>query len=187
MMEAAGSTEVLANSYENLRRYFKVDIIYHSLYYENQTKIRTTLCGQHSELFVVLFKESYNFLSLPADSTMAASQDTQTQQPFLAVHSADEHHVIYYFSNSTSHFTFYALFTYFRITIWPTWVANSKRQPVLIHHSHTHKKTHRTDKPDGKLVLCQRTFRSVIRAVFYTVRLHSLTKLHGSFRVYGTL
>ena len=43
----------------------------------------------------------------------------------------------------------------------------------------TYKKTHRTDKetdkPDGKPVLCQRTFISVFRAVFYTVKLHSLT------------
>jgi hypothetical protein len=34
--------------------------------------------------------------------------------------------------------------------------------------------TKKTDKPDGKPVLCQRTFSSV-RAVFYTVKLHSLT------------
>jgi hypothetical protein len=34
--------------------------------------------------------------------------------------------------------------------------------------------TQKTDKPDGKPVLCQRTFSSVFRAVFYTVKLHSL-------------
>jgi len=34
----------------------------------------------------------------------------------------------------------------------------------------------RTDKPDGKPVLCQKTFISVLRAVFYTVKLHSLIK-----------
>ena len=51
----------------------------------------------------------------------------------------------------------------------------------FIHHSHTHEKTHRTggkknDKPDGKPVLCYRTFSSVFSAVyFYTVKLHSLT------------
>ena len=51
--------------------------------------------------------------------------------------------------------------------------------PVFIHHSHAHKKTHRTDKkndkPDGKPVLCQRIFSSFFRAVFYTVKLNSLT------------
>jgi len=36
--------------------------------------------------------------------------------------------------------------------------------------------TNKTDKPDGKPVLCQRTFSSVLRAVFFhTVKLHSLT------------
>jgi len=35
--------------------------------------------------------------------------------------------------------------------------------------------TKRNGKPDGKPVLCQRKFSSVFRAVFYTVKLHSLT------------
>jgi hypothetical protein len=35
--------------------------------------------------------------------------------------------------------------------------------------------TKKTDKPDGKPVLCQKAFSSVFRAVFYTVKLHSLT------------
>jgi hypothetical protein len=58
----------------------------------------------------------------------------------------------------------------------------SKQQTAaffFIHHSHTHNKTHRTDKitdkTAGKPVLCQRTFSSVFRAVFYTVKLHRLT------------
>jgi hypothetical protein len=48
----------------------------------------------------------------------------------------------------------------------------SKQQTtaLFIHQSHTHKKTHRTDRktdnPDGKPVLCQRTFSSVFRADF---------------------
>jgi hypothetical protein len=91
--------------------------------------------------------------------------------PFLVIHSADEHRLIYSFSNTTCYSTFYAFFSYFRITFWPMWLTNSKQQPCFIHHSHTHKKTHRTDKkktnkPDGKPVLCQRTFNSVFRAVF---------------------
>ena len=91
------------------------------------------------------------------------------QHPFLAIHSADEHRMIYSFPITTSYSTFYAFFSSFRIISWPMWLANSKRQPCLIHHSHTHKKTNRTDKktdkPDGKTVLCQKTFNSVIRAV----------------------
>ena len=54
-MEAAGCTEKLAYSYQNVRRYFQGDIIHRSLYSENYTKIITTMCGQNSELFVVLF------------------------------------------------------------------------------------------------------------------------------------
>jgi hypothetical protein len=33
--------------------------------------------------------ESHSFLSLPADTTMASSQGTQPQHPFLAIHSAE--------------------------------------------------------------------------------------------------
>ena len=51
--------------------------------------------------------------------------------PFLAIHSADEHRTIYSFPNTTSYCTFYAFFSSFRITIWPMWLANSKRQPCF--------------------------------------------------------
>jgi hypothetical protein len=34
--------------------------------------------------------------------------------------------------------------------------------------------TKKADKPDGKPVLCQRTFSSVFLAVVYTVKVHSL-------------
>ena len=54
-MEATGSTEILAYSYQNVRRHFQGDIIHRSLYTENHIKIRTKLCGHNSELFVVLF------------------------------------------------------------------------------------------------------------------------------------
>jgi hypothetical protein len=72
-------------------------------------------------------RESHSFLSLPADTTMASYQGT----PFLAIHSADEHHMIYSFSIPliTPHFTLSFLFV--RITIWPMWLANSKRQPCF--------------------------------------------------------
>jgi len=35
--------------------------------------------------------------------------------------------------------------------------------------------TKKTDKPDGKPVLCKRTFSSIFLAGFYTVKLHILT------------
>ena len=100
--------------------------------------------------------------------------------PFLAVHSADEHRMIYSFSNTTSYSIFLFFFSDNIMTDVASKTANDSL--VFIHHSHTHKKTHRTDKKYltnlmGKPVLCQRTFSSVFRAVFfYTVKLDSLTQ-----------
>jgi hypothetical protein len=39
--------------------------------------------------------------------------------PFLAIHSAGEHRMIYSFSNTTSYSTFYTFISSFRITLWP--------------------------------------------------------------------
>ena len=50
----------------------------------------------------------------------------------------------------------------------PTIVTRTRRHTEL-----TKKK--KTEKRDGKPVLCQRIYSSVFRAVFYTVKLHSLT------------
>jgi len=50
------------------------------------------------------------------------------QHPLLTIHSADEHRMIYSFSNTTSYSTFYAFFSSFRIALWPMWLANSKQQ-----------------------------------------------------------
>jgi len=57
--------------------------------------------------------------------------------PFLAIHSADQHHMIYSFSNTTSCCTFYAFFSSFRITLWPMWPANSKQQTTALFLSTT--------------------------------------------------
>jgi hypothetical protein len=47
---------------------------------------------------------------------------------------------------------------------------------IIVTHARKHTElTKKTDKPDGKPVPCQRIFSSVFRAVFYTVKLHSLT------------
>jgi len=77
----------------------------------------------------------------------------------------------------------------------------SKQQTtaLLLSTTVTHTRRHaeltkKADKTDGKPVLGQRTFSSVFRAVFYTVKLHSLTwgiwgslGYMGAFRVYGAL
>jgi hypothetical protein len=47
---------------------------------------------------------------------------------------------------------------------------------TIVTRTRRHKElTKKTDKPDGQPVLCQRTFSSVFRAVFFLVKLHSLT------------
>jgi len=85
-------------------------------------------------------RESRSFLSFPADTTMALSQVTQP-------------------SKMNKREATLALIEVYRSFL------------VFIHHSHTHRKTHRidkkTDKPDGKTVLCQRTFSSVFRLLFF--------------------
>jgi hypothetical protein len=54
---------------------------------------------------------------------MASSQGTS----FSEINSEDEHRMIYSFPNTA----FYAFFSSFRITLWPMWLANSKRQPCF--------------------------------------------------------
>jgi len=41
---------------------------------------------------------------------MGSSEDTQLQHPFLAIHLADEHRMIYSFPNTTSYSTFCAIY-----------------------------------------------------------------------------
>jgi hypothetical protein len=74
----------------------------------NSAGLRTVISRRLSHTVLrSSLRESHSFLTLPADTTMASSQGTQ--HPFLAIHSADEHHMIYSFSNTTSYSTFYAL------------------------------------------------------------------------------
>jgi len=46
---------------------------------------------------------------------------------------------------------------------------------TIVTRTRRHTDLTKNDKPDGKPVLCQRTLSSVFRAIFYTVKLHSLT------------
>jgi hypothetical protein len=100
--------------------------------------------------------------------------------PFLAIHSADEHRTIYFLFKY--HFLLHILryFFFFSDNIMAD--VASKQQTTALFLSTTVTRTRRhteltkSDKPDGKPVLCQRTFSSVFRAdFFYTVKLHSLT------------
>ena len=91
--------------------------------------------------------------------------------PFLAVHSADEHRMIYFLSKY--HFLLHILpFLFFFSDNIMADVASKQQTTALVlstivtrtrRHTEVAKKT---DKPDGKPVLCQRTFSSVFHAVF---------------------
>jgi hypothetical protein len=81
----------------------------------------------HTENCSVHSGKSHSFFSLLADTTMASSQGTKPSK----MNKRDEHRMICSFSNTTSYSTFYALFSSIRITLWPMWLANSKRQPCF--------------------------------------------------------
>ena len=65
------------------------------------------------------------------------------------------------------------------------WLANSKRQPCFYppqsHAQEDIQNRQKTDKPDGKPVLCQRTFSSVFRAVFFLTAQLNLERV-GTYR-----
>jgi len=105
--------------------------------------LRTVISSRlsHRELRSSL-KESHSFLSLPAGTTMASSQGTSVSSNSFSRWAYYDIFLIKYHFYST----FYAFFPSFRITLWPTWLANSKQQPCFFHHIHTHKKTNRTYK-----------------------------------------
>jgi hypothetical protein len=98
----------------------------------NSAGLRTVLSSglSHTELCSWL-RESHSPLNLPAETMMASSQGTETQHPFLVIHSADEHRMIYSFSNTNSYSTFYAFFSSFWIRLWLMWLANTKQLPCF--------------------------------------------------------
>ena len=95
----------------------------------NRAGLTTVLSSRlsHTELRSSL-RESHTFLSLLPTPRWHHLKT----HPFLPIHSADEHRMIYSFSNTTSYSTFYAFFSYFRITLWPICLANSKQQTIAL-------------------------------------------------------
>jgi hypothetical protein len=125
----------------------------------NSAGLRTVLSSPLSQRELrSSLRESHSFLCLRWHHLKA--------HPFLAINSADEHRMIYSFSNTTSYLTFYAFFSSFRITLWPMWLANDNL--VFIHYSHTYKKAHRSDKKLTNLMgnLCCSRENSVFCVVF---------------------
>jgi len=142
----------------------------------NSAGLRTVLSSRlsHRELRSSL-RESHSFLSLPAHTTMALSQGTSVSSNSFSRWTS---HDIFLFKY---HFLLHILrfLSFFSDNIMAD--VASKQQTTALFLSTTVTRTRssadkKIDKPDGKLVLCQTTFSSVSRAVFfYTDKLHSLT------------
>ena len=141
----------------------------------NSTGLRTVLSSRlsHRELRSSL-SESNSFLSLLADTTMVSSQGTwpskmKEMRPLPSLNRTDR-----YVNFGTQKIGIILAATESKS------LANSKRHsrfytPWSIVQEDT-QNWQKTDKPDGKPVLGQRTFSSVFRTVFfYTVKLYSLT------------
>ena len=134
----------------------------------NSTGLRTVLssCLSHTELCSSL-RESHSFLSLPADTTMASSQSTSVSSNSFSRWAS---HGIFLFKY---HFLLHILrFLFFISDNIMTDVASKQQTTALflstiVTRTRRHTElTQKTDKPDGKPVLCQRTFSSVFRALF---------------------
>ena len=99
--------------------------------------------------------------------------------PFLAIHSADEHRMIYSFSNTTSYSTFYVFFLHLD-NIMADVV--SKQQTTALFLSTIITRTRRHTEIKKKLtnlmgnLCCAREYSvQFFVQFFYTVKLHSLT------------
>ena len=130
--------------------------------------LRTVLFSRfsHRELRSSL-RESHSFLSLPAETTMASSQGAYVSSNSFRRWAP--HDVCLFKYHFLLHFLRFLFF--FSDNIMAD--VSRKQQTTALFLSaivtrtrrHT-ELTQKTDKPDGKTVLCQRTFSSVIRAVF---------------------
>ena len=129
--------------------------------------LRTVLSSHlsHRELCSSL-RESHSFLSLPSDITIASSQGTQPSK--INKRQVNLEFILHFlFSFSDNIMADVASKQQTTALFLSTIVTCTRRHTELIK---------KTDKPDGKPVLCQRTFSSVFCAVyFYTVKLHGLT------------
>jgi hypothetical protein len=121
----------------------------------NSPGLRTVLYSRlsHRELHSSL-RESHSFLSFPADIMMASSQGTQPSK----------------INNRESTLTFIEAYR----SLPELWDTENRRysntvKKAAAYDTRTRRHTEltkKTDRPDGKPVLCQRTFSSVFRALF---------------------
>jgi hypothetical protein len=95
---------------------------------------------------------------------MVSSQGT-LQHPFLAIHSADEHRMIYSFSNTNSYSTFYAIFSSFSDKIMAD--VASKQQTTALFLSTIATRTRRLTELTKKL--------TNLKGNLYCAREHSVS------------
>jgi hypothetical protein len=121
-------------------------------------------------------RESHSLLSLTADTTVESSQGTSVSTNSFIRWSS---HDIFLFKY---HFLLHILRFLFFLSDNIMADVSSKQQRTALFLSTIVTRTRRhtelikkTNKPDGKPVLYQRAFSSVFHAIFYTVKLHSLT------------
>ena len=154
----------------------------------NSADLRTVLSSllSHREL-CSSFGESHSFLSLPADTTMTSSQRTSVSSNAFSWWAS---HDIFLFKY---HFLLHIFrFLFFFSGNITADVASKQQTTTLFLYTidtrtgrHT-ELTEKTDKPDGKPVLCQRTFSSVFRAVFlHSSTAHFKLEYLGPFRFTG--
>ena len=134
----------------------------------SSTGLRTVLSSRlsHRELHSSL-RESHSFLSLLADTTMASPQSTSISSNSFGRWAS---HDIFLFKY---HFFLHILSFLFSFSDNITADVASKQLTTALFLStivtgtrrHT-ELTKKTDRPDGKPVLCQRTLSSVFHAVF---------------------
>ena len=134
----------------------------------NGTGLRTVLasCLSHRELHSSL-RESHSFLSFSADTTMASSEGTSVSSNSFSRRASHDTFLFKF------HFLLHNLRFLFSFSDNNVADAASKQQMTALFLSTTvtHKRRHteltkKTDKPDGKPVLCQRTFSSVFTLFF---------------------
>ena len=127
----------------------------------NTAGLRTVLSSRLSHRVLrSSLRESHSFLSLPAHTMMASSQGTSVSSNSISRWAIYDIFLFKY------HFLLHILrFLFFFSDNIMVDVA-SRQQATALFLSTIVTRTRKTDRPDGKSVLCQKIFSSVFRAVF---------------------
>jgi hypothetical protein len=174
--KAPYTLSVILGDFTVWRHTWQKNWVYCAILIGNSTGLRTVLSSRlsHRKLCSWL-RESHSFLSLTADTTMASSQGTFVSS------SSSSRSVLHDIFLSKYHFLLHILlFLFFFSDNIMADVASKQQMTALclstiVTRTRRHRTDKKIDKPDWKPVLCQRIFSYVFRAIFYTVKQHSLT------------